>query len=182
MAMDSKLVASIASEINLSKPVADYVFQGISVTVDLHAGVVTIPEEQRVGVTLVSYSKEIQHVYRLPVEAALVMKMQMELLKGLSTIQDAELQKFLKKANQANMETPTPEGVQAALAKLVNWVSPSVNMFTMFQPAPLSPVKRALHEAFKNQDLSDLKSLTTLKTIMETIEASLDSAALRLGG
>ena len=94
----------------------------------------------------------------------------------------AKLQKFLKKANQANMETPTPEGVQAALAKLVNWVSPSVNMFTMFQPAPLSPVKRALHEAFKNQDLSDLKSLTTLKTIMETIEASLDSAALRLGG
>ena len=179
MAMDSKLVASIASEINLSEPVADYVFQGISVKVDLHAGVVTIPEEQRVGVTLVSYSKEIQHVYRLPVEAALVMKMQMELLKGLSNIQDNELQKFLK-TNQANLETPTPEGVQTALVNLVNWVSPSVNMFTMFQPAPLSPVKMALREAFKNQDLSDLKSLTTLRTILESVQASLESAALRL--
>lgn len=182
MAMDSKLVALIASEINLSKPVADYVFQGVSVTVDLHAGVVTVPEEQRVGVTVVSYSKEIQHVYRLPVEAALVMKMQMELLKGLSAIESAELQKFLK-THYPKSETPTPELVQSVLLKLVNWVKPPVlNMFNLFQPAPQSPVKAALHEAFESQDLSDLKSLTALQTILENVEASLNNAAMRLGG
>jgi hypothetical protein len=182
MTMDSKLVASIASQIKLSEPVALYVIQGVSVKVDLHAGVVTIPEEQRVGVTMVSYSKEIQQVYRAPVEAALVMKMQMELLKGLSAIDDAELQKFLK-AHYPKSEAPTPELVQSAVLKLVNWVKPpALNMFTLFQPAPQSPVKAALHEVFESQAMDDLKSLTTVRTLLENIEASLNNAVLRLGG
>lgn len=184
MAMDIKLIALIASEIKLSEPVAEYIFQGVSVKVDLNQGVVTVPDEQRVGATLITYSEDIRRFYRAPVEAALVMKMQMELLQGIASIQDTELQEFLNQ-RKPNYLTPTPDEVQSDLQALVRWANPpTLNMFAFFQPAPhrQSPVKEALREAFKGHDLNDLKSLTQLQTILETIESSLDQSTLRLGG
>lgn len=184
MAMDLKLIALIASEIKLSEPVAEYVFQGVSVKVDLHQGVVTVPDEQRVGLTLVTYSEEICRFYRVPVETALVMKMQMELLQGIASIQDTELQEFLAEC-KPNYLSPTPASMQSVLQALVRWVNPpSLNMFAFFQPAPhrQSPVKEALYQAFKGQDLQDLKSLTQLRSILDTIEDSLNQTTLRLDG
>lgn len=184
MAMDIKLIALIASEIKLNEPVADYIFQGVSVKVDLNEGVVTVPDEQRVGVTVVTYSEEIRRFYRAPVEAALVMKMQMELLQGIASIQDDELQEFLNEC-KPNYLSPTPDEVQSNLQALVRWANPpALNMFAFFQPAPhqQSPVKEALRQAFKGHDLKDLKSLTQLQAILENIEVALNRSTLRLGG
>lgn len=166
-------IASIASQINekSDSPEVIIIVSGIVVTLDLHAGKVSIPREGSVGGLTEYFSEELHRDFLDRVETALVMKMQIVLLDELEKLGLSDLTDFVRQI-KPNLETAEPYMLEDGLAQLVHWAKPAPkipNLMTLFQPARQSPAKAALYAALSGEDLMQLNSLTKVKDIVNSV-------------
>lgn len=141
--------------------------------VDKKNGIVTPCDEFRHGSVTEIYSEEVKQQFKLSVETALVMSMQMLLLTRLAEHLKEEKVKTLVEKHRQSANTATLHAVYP-LAGFIRDLAP--RRFGLFSAQPASPVERVIYQVLMHhqRELSSLASLNQVNEIMKHIQSKVD--------